>query len=162
MGGRIEVVAPAAGDTRAVGAAVGRLLVPGDVVVLAGDLGAGKTTFVQGAAEALGVTEHVASPTFVLVRQYRGTVPVAHVDVYRLRRVQEVLDLGIEDLIDGGWVVFVEWGDMVEALFAESHLRVDLRASDDDRRTIALSARGGGWAPRWPELERAVSGWRAA
>ncbi len=158
----LRVAAPTATDTRAVGAAIAELLVPGDVVALCGDLGAGKTTFVQGAAAALGVREPVASPTFVLVRQYRGDVSVAHVDVYRLDRIQEVLDLGFEELLDGGGVVFVEWGDVIDGLFPGSYLRVDLTIGDADARTITVTGVGPAWAPRWERLERALSGWRAA
>ena len=116
----LTVSARDAGDTRAVGAALAELLAPGDVVALTGELGAGKTTFVQGAAAALGVTDPVSSPTFVLIRNHEGRAPVAHVDVYRLERIQEVLDLGFDELLDGGSVVFVEWGDAIEALFPES------------------------------------------
>src|SRR5439155_18645540 len=100
----LELAAPAATDTRAIGRAIGAVLQPGDVVSLTGDLGAGKTTFVQGAAQALGVDDAVVSPTFTLVRQYAGSVPVRHVDVYRLDRVQDVLDLGIEEMVDAGAV----------------------------------------------------------
>jgi tRNA threonylcarbamoyladenosine biosynthesis protein TsaE len=148
-------------ETRDVGGALAELLAPGDVVSLTGDLGAGKTCFVQGAARALGVREPVASPTFVLVREYRGDVPVYHVDVYRLDRLQEVLDLGFEDLLDPSGVMFIEWGDAIEALLPESFLEVRLRASDEDRRRVRLTGRGS-WVPRWERLEGAVGKWRAA
>lgn len=162
MGGSLRVTAESAQDTRAVGAALAPLLVPGDVVALSGDLGAGKTTFVQGAAGGLGVRDHVASPTFVLVRQYLGRLPVAHVDVYRLNRVQEVLDLGFDELLDAGGVVFVEWGDVVDALFPPGYLRVGLASAQDDVRTIELSSDGTPWAGRWAALETALGQWRAA
>ena len=159
----LTVAAPAREDTRAVAAVLAELLQPGDLVALSGELGAGKTTFVQGAAEGLGVQEPVASPTFVIVRHYQGRVPVAHIDVYRLERVQEVLDLGFEEILDGGSVVFVEWGDVIEALFPESYLSVELDASDsDDARTIRLTGHGPAWAPRWERLEGLVGSWRAA
>src|SRR5438093_13641660 len=92
-------------ETRALGEAVADLLRPGDVVSLTGDLGAGKTTFVQGAAGKLGVDEPVLSPTFTLIREYRGSLPIYHLDVYRLDRVQEVLALGCEELMDRQGVV---------------------------------------------------------
>ncbi|MGH2678597.1 MAG: tRNA (adenosine(37)-N6)-threonylcarbamoyltransferase complex ATPase subunit type 1 TsaE, partial [Actinomycetota bacterium] len=130
----LDVISRAPDETRKVGAALAELLVPGDVVSLTGDLGAGKTAFVQGAARALGVQEPVTSPTFVLVRQYRGDVPVHHVDVYRLDRVQEVLDLGFEDLLDPSGVVFVEWGDAIDALLSDDHLQVEITTGDDARR----------------------------
>src|SRR3954465_9577478 len=112
MPGVLELAAPTAASMQDLGAAVAGLLSGGDVVVLTGDLGAGKTTFVQGAAAALGVTEPVVSPTFTLVREYRGSRPIHHVDVYRLDRIQDVIDLGVEELLDPEGVTFIEWGDL--------------------------------------------------
>ena len=161
MGAALDVVTETAEDTRKVAQALAELLVPGDVVSLTGDLGAGKTTFVQGAARGLGVTDQVTSPTFVLVREYRGDVPVYHLDVYRLDRLQEVIDLGFEDLLDPAGVVFVEWGDAIGPLLPDEHLRVELRAGDGDARRLSLSGRGVRWAGRWERLEGLVAPWRA-
>lgn len=150
-------------ETREVGAAIAQLLVPGDVVSLTGDLGAGKTCLVQGAAGALGVTEQVNSPSFVLLREYRGRIPVAHVDIYRLDRVQEVLDLGFEDLLDPRGVVFIEWGDAIEGLLPASHLEVELRVGEGEtEREVIVRGRGPGWAERWERLDGALHAWRAA
>ena len=157
----LDVISRAPDETRKVGAALAELLSPGDVVSLTGDLGAGKTAFVQGAARALGVQEPVTSPTFVLVRQYRGDVPVHHVDVYRLDRVQEVLDLGFEDLLDPSGVVFVEWGDAIDALLPDDHLRVEL-TTDNDARRLSFAGRGSRWAARWERLEGVLVPWRNA
>ena len=143
------------------GAALAELLLPGDVVSLTGDLGAGKTTFVQGAARGLGVTDQVASPTFVLVREYRGDVPVYHLDVYRLDRMQEVIDLGFEDLLDPAGVVFVEWGDAILPLLPDEHLRVELRSQDGDARRLSFTGRGVRWAGRWERLEGLLAAWQA-
>ena len=162
MGGSIDLVTRDVDETRKSAAALAELLVPGDVVSLAGELGAGKTAFVQGAARALGVEEPVVSPTFVLVREYRGDMPIYHVDVYRLDRLQEVHDLGFEDFLDPGGVVFVEWGDAVEALLPDSHLRVELTTEEDQARFIRVSARGPAWAPRWERLEGVLQPWKAA
>jgi tRNA threonylcarbamoyladenosine biosynthesis protein TsaE len=159
MTAALDVVTRAPDETRKVGAAVAELLVPGDVVSLTGDLGAGKTAFVQGAARALGVQDPVTSPTFVLVRPYRGDVPVHHVDVYRLDRVQEVLDLGFEDLLDPSGVVFVEWGDAIDALLPDDHLRVEITADDETRR-LSFAGRGKRWAGRWERLEGVLVPWR--
>jgi tRNA threonylcarbamoyladenosine biosynthesis protein TsaE len=147
-------------ETRALGDAVGRLLEPGDVVALSGDLGAGKTAFVQGAARGLGVDEPVVSPTFTLVREYRGAVPVHHLDIYRLDRVQDVLDLGLDDMLEDGAVVFVEWGDAIEGLLPQDHLSVRMTMpepnGDDDRREVSLVGTGPAWAARWERLEAAT------
>lgn len=149
-------------QTREVGAALAELLVPGDVVSLTGDLGAGKTTFVQGAARGLGVEDRVASPTFVLVREYRGDLPVYHLDVYRLDRLQEVIDLGFEDLLDPSGVMFIEWGDAIDALLPDEHLRVELRMGEGDARRLSFSGRGPRWAGRWERLEGVLGEWMAA
>jgi tRNA threonylcarbamoyladenosine biosynthesis protein TsaE len=113
---RLDLRAPTAADTRAIGEVLASLLVPGDAIALTGELGAGKTTFAQGLARGLGFTGVVVSPTFTLVREYRGgRLPVVHADVYRLDRVQDVVDLALEEEAEGG-VLLVEWGDAVEAL----------------------------------------------
>jgi tRNA threonylcarbamoyladenosine biosynthesis protein TsaE len=162
LGGSIELETRALDETRKVAAALAELLVPGDVVSLTGELGAGKTAFVQGAAKALGVDEPVTSPTFVLVRQYRGDMPIYHVDVYRLENLQEVHDLGFEDFLDPGGVVFVEWGDAIDALLPEGHLTVELSAEDDESRRLRITASGPVWASRWERLEGLLQPWKAA
>jgi tRNA threonylcarbamoyladenosine biosynthesis protein TsaE len=133
-----------AAQTRAVGAAIASCLAPGDVVVLSGDLGTGKTTIAQGIAAALGVTEPVVSPTFAIVREYEGRLPVAHVDVYRLDRVQELHDLGLEEIFDGTRIVLVEWGDLVTPVLPGDRVVVRLRHcdDDDDAREIDVTAEG--------------------
>lgn len=149
--------------TREAGAALADLLEPRDVLVLTGDLGAGKTTLTRGIAEGLGASEHVQSPTFTLVREYlSGRLPVAHVDVYRLRQMQDVVDLALEEL-EGGMtgVIIVEWGDAIEDLLPGEHLRVELTASDalsEDRR-IELRAEGPSWAKRWDRLRSSLRAW---
>ena len=100
----------AAEETEAAGEELGRRLRRGDLVLLKGELGAGKTTFVRGVARGTGSDAPVASPTFQLVRIYQGRVQLAHVDLYRLERADELSDLGLEELLDSGAVV-VEWGD---------------------------------------------------
>jgi tRNA threonylcarbamoyladenosine biosynthesis protein TsaE len=161
MSGVIELIVPRAEDMQALGEALAGVLVAGDVVALTGDLGAGKTTFVQGAARGLGVTDDaVTSPTFTLVREYRGRWPVYHVDVYRLDRIQEVIDLGFEELLDPDGVTFVEWGDAIEGLLPEGHLEVELWSRPEDEGRIALiSALGRGWSSRWERLEAVTAPW---
>jgi tRNA threonylcarbamoyladenosine biosynthesis protein TsaE len=145
-------------ETREVGAAIADLLVPGDVVSLTGDLGAGKTNLVQGAARKLGVTEQVASPTFVLIREYRGLLPIHHLDIYRLERVQDVLDLGFEDLLDPGGVMFVEWGSGIEGLLPDDRLEVELRAGErENDRDVVIRGHGRSWADRWHRLDHALA-----
>jgi tRNA threonylcarbamoyladenosine biosynthesis protein TsaE len=153
----MKVVTASAEETRAVGAALATLLVAGDVVVLAGDLGAGKTTFAQGVARGLGVETTVTSPSFTLVQQYVGRLPVAHVDVYRLDRIQELHDLGFEELVDGDGVVLLEWGDVVAQVLPADRLIVRLEpGGDDDERWIAVDGHGARWRARADQLARTL------
>jgi tRNA threonylcarbamoyladenosine biosynthesis protein TsaE len=157
----LHLLAPSHEDTRAIGEAVGGLLVAGDVVSLTGDLGAGKTTFVQGAARALQVSQPVLSPTFTLVREYRGLLPVYHLDVYRLERLREVEDLGFDEYLEGEGVVFVEWGDAIERLLPPEHLQVELTLPDEtETRRLTLELRGASWERRAGWVAAATMPWR--
>jgi tRNA threonylcarbamoyladenosine biosynthesis protein TsaE len=161
---RIQLAAPTAEDTRAIGGALAGLVRAGDVVSLTGELGAGKTTLVQGVANALNYSGAVASPTFTLVREYRTpSLRIVHADVYRLDRVQEVVDLGLEDLLDDDGVLVVEWGDAVAALLPRDPLVVELTVpGDGEDRSISILAVGDAWMERWERLEHAVEPWRVA
>jgi tRNA threonylcarbamoyladenosine biosynthesis protein TsaE len=155
-----------ADDTREVGAAIAPLLRIGDVLILTGELGAGKTTLVRGIASGLGAAEHVASPTFTLVREYvTGRLPVAHVDVFRLDRVQDVVDLALDELEGGACVLIVEWGDAVEELLPDDRLRVELTtedpAAETDARRITITSAGASWLERADELEAVTDPWSA-
>jgi tRNA threonylcarbamoyladenosine biosynthesis protein TsaE len=148
--------------TRAIGAAVAGLLDPGDVVGLAGDLGAGKTRLVQGAVAALGVEGPVLSPTFMLVREYDGDPPMHHVDAYRLSGPLELEDLGLEDVLSADAVVFIEWADRVAAALPDSWLELVLHITDDDHREIEVRPHGSAWAARADRLAAALEpfAWR--
>jgi tRNA threonylcarbamoyladenosine biosynthesis protein TsaE len=148
-----------ADDTREVGNTLAPLLEHGDVVVLGGDLGAGKTTLVQGVAQGLDVAIPVTSPTFTLVKEYDGSIPLTHADVYRLGRVQDVVELGLEES-DG--VVFIEWGDVVANLFAPDQLRIELTTGPEESRRLFFTAIGGSWVRRWERLEHALEPWTGA
>lgn len=155
----VTVVTADPADTKAVAAALVDVLRPGDVVALSGDLGAGKTCFVQGAAAALGVDRPVTSPTFMLVKTYPDArIPLVHVDVYRLQRHHDVLDLG-EDVFATDAVTFLEWADAILPLLPDDHLAVELRLDpDSDRRTIVCTPQGD-WLDRPdPDLPHVVEG----
>ena len=143
--------------TRTLAAALGPLLEPGDVVALVGDLGAGKTVFAQGVARGLGVRGPVTSPTFTIVQEYEGRLPVAHVDVYRLDRVQDLYDLGFDELIDDGRVTIVEWGDLIAQALPADHLIVRIDpGSADNERVLELSFHGARWLARREVITRAI------
>ncbi len=150
-------------DTRALAAELAPLTAPGDLILLAGDLGAGKTAFVQGLARGLGVVEQVTSPAFVLARPYAGRVPLLHLDVYRLDYIQELHDLGITELLDEGGVTVIEWGDVVAPALPADFLEVRITpGDDDDERRMAFRAVGPRWPARTAALRRAVAPWADA
>jgi tRNA threonylcarbamoyladenosine biosynthesis protein TsaE len=159
---RIELLSETPQDTRAIGESLASLLVPGDAVALSGELGAGKTTLVQGAARGLGCSAQVVSPTFTLVREYQGRLTLYHADVYRLERVQDVMDLGFEEMAGPGGALFVEWGDAVEGLLPPDHLAIELTVpSRDETRRLVVTGTGASWAARWERLEQALQPWEA-
>lgn len=152
-------------QTRALGRAIAELARPGDVIVLAGNLGAGKTVLAQGLVHGLGVDEAVVSPTFTLVREYHGRLPVAHVDVYRLAHMQEVLDLALDEGPGAEGVTIVEWGDRVATALGPQRLDVRIERPDgvapvdtasDDERVITLTPFGSAWAARLSTLSDLV------
>jgi tRNA threonylcarbamoyladenosine biosynthesis protein TsaE len=139
---------PTPEDTRALGAALAGLARAGDLVVLVGPLGAGKTALTQGLGAALGVREPVTSPTFVIARVHRGgRLPLVHVDAYRLGSVADVDDLDL-DVTVADSVTVVEWGQGLVERLADEHLEVRLDRRDDDVRTALLVPHGPGWEQR--------------
>jgi tRNA threonylcarbamoyladenosine biosynthesis protein TsaE len=130
-----ELITNSAAETEAEGERLGAQLKTGDLVLLAGPLGAGKTTFVRGLARGAGSDAHVASPTFQLVRRYRGRVNLAHVDLYRLDGSADLADLGLDELLDEGAVV-VEWGDRLNA---EGARLITFEPLEGDRRILLFA-----------------------
>jgi tRNA threonylcarbamoyladenosine biosynthesis protein TsaE len=168
-------------ETLGVARVIGELVRDGDVLLLAGDLGVGKTVFARGIARGLGIEEPIVSPTFTIVREYAGRVPFVHVDIYRLETVGELYDVGFDEIVRDDAVTVIEWGDAVASMFPDC-LEVRLRmaaaavpaaatgtearegdhgdrrsaALDDDHRTIELTARGASWRERSEALARAT------
>jgi tRNA threonylcarbamoyladenosine biosynthesis protein TsaE len=147
-------------DTRLIAGAIARLARPRDLIVLSGEMGAGKTAFTQGFAASLGVTEAVTSPTFNLVHTYVGAEhTVHHVDLYRLERTGELEDLGLAELLDSGGVMLVEWGEVVGDALGDA-LLVRLEHDEPaDARSITIERRGAQWDARWSMLEQVLRDW---
>ncbi|HWL64365.1 MAG TPA: tRNA (adenosine(37)-N6)-threonylcarbamoyltransferase complex ATPase subunit type 1 TsaE [Actinomycetota bacterium] len=145
----LSVTTQSAEETRIVGAALAPTLLPGDVVSLSGDLGAGKTVFVQGLAAALGVESRVTSPTFTIVHEYDGRYPIIHLDIYRLDNYQEVLDLGFEEFLDPSAVILIEWGEAIGPLLPRRFLEVEIRQSNgevpEELRSLVFKPHGAEW-----------------
>ena len=138
------VVSRSPEETRAIGARLGERLGPGAVVGCIGELGAGKTCFLQGLAAGLGVTSPVTSPTFVLVNHYRGRLPVYHLDAYRTASLGELLDLGVEEMFHGDGVTIIEWADKLLPLLPPAALIVRIAGLGDEPREIVIEVPGEG------------------
>ena len=156
----IELRASDLGDTHAIASAIAGVVRPRDLIVLVGEMGAGKTAFATGFAKALGVhgDDHVSSPTFTLMHSYTsGRIPMHHADLYRLTSLAEVADLGIRELLDMGAVGLVEWGDVASEVLGDG-LSVTLVADDDDEdaRVISVAVAGHAWDTRWELLKNAL------
>ncbi len=154
-------------DTHAIAASIAKLARAGDLIVLAGEMGAGKTAFAQGFGVALGVAEPMTSPTFTLVHSYDlGRITLHHADIYRLSTRNEVDDLALNELLESDGIVLLEWGDVVAQSLGE-HLLVRLEPDDDDlhdegARSLTVGGNGKCWAGRWERLEAALAKFAAA
>ena len=171
IGALLELRTTSVAGTHAVAGVIAALARPGDLLVLAGEMGAGKTAFAQGFGRALGVTEPITSPTFTLVHSYdSGRVMLHHADLYRLDRMAEVADLVLGELLEDHAIVLVEWGDVI-ANSLGPHLEVRLLRVDelqgpdvgdpDETRLIQLRPVGRQWTPRWERLEADLGPWRS-
>ncbi len=148
--------------TRALAARLAELVRPGDIIVLAGEMGAGKTAFAQGVGHGLGVKDTITSPTFTLVRDYEGRIPMHHLDVYRLDHLNEVTELGLAELLDDGAVTLIEWGDVVLPVLPTDFAEVRLQYGDtDDEREVSIRLVGPSWTPRMRAVTEAVAEWKA-
>ena len=156
----IRAATRSADQTKALAAALAELARPGDLLLLAGDLGAGKTAFTQGFGAALGVAERITSPTFTLVNQHEGRLVLNHLDVYRIEQLAEVLDIGLPELLDEGGVTVIEWGDAIVPALPADFLLVQITLGDgDDDRTFELTTTGPRWAARTRALTAALAPW---
>jgi tRNA threonylcarbamoyladenosine biosynthesis protein TsaE len=153
----LKVVTRSVEETRALGEQLGRdVLRPGDVVVLSGELGTGKTALAQGVGRGLGVEGPVVSPTFTLVREYEGRIRLCHVDIYRLEWVQEIHELGIEEQLEDS-VTLIEWGEVAASALPTERLEVRLTAgAGPDERIIELVLLGESWRRRSRRLAEIV------
>ena len=171
----LQLCAGSLADTHAIAGAIAGMARSGDVVLLSGEMGAGKTAFAQGFGRALGVSDPITSPTFTLVHSHPcGELTLHHADLYRLQRTGEIADLALAELAEDRGIVIVEWGEVVDGAFAD-HLAVHLEpdaapssaetGSDDDfvldgRRRLEVSACGPSWAARWARLGAACEEYR--
>lgn len=156
-----QIITRTPAETAWVGELLGMLLGPGDVVCLIGDLGAGKTSLAQGLARGLGVNDQVTSPTFTLINEYKGRLPLYHMDLYRLEGADELADLGYEEYVYGDGVTVMEWADRVMEALPRERLDIKLYAADDelDQRRLVFEPAGRRFLHLTEELFRVVRTW---
>ena len=127
--------------TREIGSKLGELLTPKSVICLIGDLGAGKTTMTQSLARALGVDDYITSPTFTIVNEYEGRMPLYHFDVYRIGSSEEMYDIGFDEYIDGDGVCIIEWANLIKDILPDEYLYIEMNYKETGREMI-LTPRG--------------------
>lgn len=154
------LVTDSAAATHRFGAALAAVLEPGDLILVSGNLGSGKTVLAQGVGEGLGVTGPVVSPTFTLVREYAARVPFVHADVYRLSDLAEFADLDVGEAFDGRAVTLIEWGDVVGSALPADRLDISIERvpGAPDHRGLALVPVGPSWEPRLDVLTALCDG----
>ena len=151
----LELATVSPSETQVLGEVLGRLTHPGDIILLSGPLGAGKTCFTQGMARGLGVSASTPSPTFMLAREYHGRLPLYHLDLYRLE-FNEIAELGLEEYLYGEGVSVVEWAEKDPGLMTSDHLLVEITYTGEASRLFHLRPQGARYIKLLAELQRVL------
>ena len=138
----LELISHGPEETQKLGRCIGELALPGDIILLVGSLGVGKTCLTQGIAWGLGIKEYALSPSFVIVRELYGRLPLYHIDLYRLDRIEEIADLGLDDYIYGRGVCVVEWAEKGLNLLPSENLLIEIDFLSDVERSFQIKPRG--------------------
>ena len=140
--GYLELISHSPEQTQKLGLHIGQLVLPGDVLLLMGELGTGKTCLTQGIAWGLGIKEYALSPSFVIMRELYGRLPLYHIDLYRLDRIEESMELGLDDYFYGRGVCVVEWAEKALSILPVEHLMIEINYLSDTGRSFQLKASG--------------------
>ena len=138
----LDFISHGEAQTRRLGARLGELLEGGEIIALQGELGSGKTRWVQGVGQGLEVKQHVTSPTFTLVNEYPGRLTLYHIDLYRINQPSEALAFGVEDYLYGNGVCLIEWAERVAEILPPDHMWITFYYLDDTKRRITMQAAG--------------------
>ncbi len=138
----LEVTSNSPQETQRYGQRLGELAEPGDIYLLVGNLGSGKTCLTQGIALGLDIQDYILSPTFVLIRELQGRLPLYHIDLYRMESMEEVMELGLENYLNGQGVSVVEWAEKGLSIFPEENLLIEIDYLDDTARKLRFKPRG--------------------
>jgi len=142
--GELDIISHSPQQTARLGARMGKLLAPGDIICLAGDMGAGKTVFASGVGKGWGATYPLTSPTFTLVHEHRrgDGASLFHLDCYRLQSADEIDTVGFDDMLDRNGILLIEWAERIESVLPPQRLRIELRVIDSTRRNLLLDSTG--------------------
>lgn len=138
----LEIISHSPEQTQKFGTRIGQLALPGDIFLLVGGLGAGKTCLTQGIAWGLDIKEYAASPSFVVIRELHGRLPLYHIDFYRLDHLEEIAELGLDDYLYGNGVCVVEWAKKGLSLLPQEHLLIEMSYLSDTERSLKLKPSG--------------------
>ena len=134
----LTIIAKSPEETKKIGKEIGKLVRPGDLLAFYGELGAGKTCFIQGISQQLEVKDYVTSPSFTIINEYQGKIPIYHFDLFRLNSAEEILELGYEEYFYGEGLTVIEWAEKIEQLLPREHLKIDIKFKDRYERIITF------------------------
>lgn len=154
---RLKLVTHSPEETRDLGKSLGRLAEPGDIYLLVGKLGAGKTCLTQGIAWGLGIKEYTLSPSFVIMREMHGRLPLYHMDFYRLDNIAEISDLGLDDYLYGHGICVIEWAEKGLAVLPDDHLLVNMSYISENERALEIKPHGQRYVKLLEQLKDSVS-----
>jgi len=147
-------------ETQKLAACIAEFVIAKDLLLLVGDLGAGKTAFTQGFGKALGVADPITSPTFTLAKGYSGRLTLHHLDVYRIEDLEEVRDLALPELLEGDSVTVIEWGDQIIPAIPQNYLEIRFEYGyEENERNVTISHIGVSWHERIEKLQEALTEW---
>jgi tRNA threonylcarbamoyladenosine biosynthesis protein TsaE len=141
-GDNLKVITKNTEETYKLGIDISRMLKVGDVINLNGDLGAGKTYFTKGIAKGLGIDDYITSPTFTIVNEYEGRIPLYHFDVYRINDIREMYETGFDEYIYGHGISVIEWGDIISDIIPDYAIKINIRRLDENTREIEIDDKG--------------------
>lgn len=150
----LTIISKSPEETKKLGREVGKLAKPGDLLAFYGELGAGKTCFIQGISQGLEVKDYVTSPSFTIVNEYQGKIPIYHFDLFRLDHAEDILELGYEEYFYGEGLTVIEWAEKIEHFLPQEHLKIDIKFKDYSQRKISFIPQGDRYNHFLEELNR--------
>jgi len=150
----LTIISKSPEETKKLGEDIGKLVRAGDLLAFYGELGAGKTCFIQGISQQLEVKDYVTSPSFTIINEYRGKIPIYHFDLFRLNNAEEILELGYKEYFYGEGLTVIEWAEKIEEYLPKEHLKIDIKFEDHYKRTITFIPQG----DRFEKILKELSG----